>query len=54
MLINKNKNFSPINFNVQASHLVKMKEKEQMDKYLNLLRELKKLENVGDWDTNCS
>ena len=35
-----------MNFAVPANHLVKLKESEKIDKYLDLARELKKLWNV--------
>ena len=43
-----------VDFAVPANHRIKLKECEKMDKYLELLRELKKtMEHEGDNDNNC-
>ena len=41
-----------MDFAVLAGHKVKLKEREKMDKYLDLARELKKLEHESDIYTN--
>ena len=41
-----------VNFAVQADHRIKRKECEKKDKYLDFVRELKKLWNMKDY-TNC-
>ena len=43
-----------MDFAVPADHSVKMKENEEMDKYLDLARELKVMEYESQRDTNCS
>ena len=47
-----------VDFTVSADHRVKMKENKKRDKYLDLVRELKKkkkrMEHEGDSDTNCN
>ena len=41
-------------FAIPADHRVRLKESKKTDEYLDLARELKKLLNEGDCDTNCS
>ena len=43
-----------VDFAVPADHRIKLKECEKRDKYLDLARELKKLEHTGDNYTNCN
>ena len=44
-----------MDFAISADRMVKMKESEKRDKYLDLARELKKrMEQEGDGDTNCN
>ena len=43
-----------MDFAVPVGHRVKIKESEKRDKYRDLARELKKLEQDGDSDTNCN
>ena len=53
-LNNKRRLSHLVYFAIQPCHKVKMKESEQIDKYLNLASELKKaVEHEGDWDTKC-
>ena len=42
-----------VDFAVLADHRIKLKECEKKDKYLDLARELKKLEQEGYNNTNC-
>ena len=42
-----------VDFVVSADPWIKLKELEKKDKYLDLVRELKKLEHAGDNYTNC-
>ena len=43
-----------MDFAVQADHRIKLKEYEKKDKYLDLVRELKKtMEHEGDNYTSC-
>ena len=50
-----------MDFPIATDHRVKIKEREKIDKYLDLARELKKkkkkkkkkVQHVGDCDTNC-
>ena len=52
VLINKKKRTCHlVDISVPADHWVKMKESEDINKYLDLTRELKKLDHEGD--TNC-
>ena len=41
-----------MDFAVLADHIVKLKERKKKDKYLDLARELKKLEHESDVYTN--
>ena len=51
---NKKENLQIVDFAIPADHLLKLKECEKRDKYLDLTRELKRtIENVGDNHTNC-
>ena len=44
-----------VNFAIPANHRVKIKENEKRDKYLDFVRELKKvIEHENDGDTNCN
>ena len=44
-----------VDFAIPADHMVKLKESEMRDKYLDLARELKKtMEHESDSDTNCN
>ena len=43
-----------VDFAVTADHRVKLKESEKKDKYPDFARELKKLWNMSDSDTNCN
>ena len=56
LIVNKRKITCKImDFNVLADHRVKLKESEKKDKYLDLIRELKKTtEHESDDDTNCN
>ena len=51
IIINKKREF--VNFAVPADHRMKMKEREKKDKYLDLVRELKKVIENGDNYTHC-
>ena len=54
IIINKEKRFCKIvDFAIPADHRIKLKEYEKKDKYLDLTRELKKLEHEGDNYANC-
>ena len=54
IIINKKKRtFKIVDFAVPADHSVRLKESEKNDKYLDLVRELKKLEHEKDNYTNC-
>ena len=59
MWINKKKKrkktYRLVDFAVPANHRLKIKEDEQIDKYLDLARELKNpVEQASDGDTNCN
>ena len=56
MIISKNmKKRKVVKFVVPVNHIVKLKENEKKDKYLDLARELKKtVEHKNDGDTNCN
>ena len=55
IIINKKKrNCKIVDFAVPADHRIKLKECEKKDKYLDLARELKKMEHAGDNYTNCN
>ena len=44
-----------MNFAVPADYMVKLKESEKRDKFIDLARELKlTMEHEGDGDTNCN
>ena len=55
IIINKKKRiYKIVDFEVPADHRINLKECEQMDKYLDLARELKKaVEHESDDCTNC-
>ena len=50
----KKRTYSIVDFAALADHRVKLKECKKRDKYLNLARELKKLEHESDDYTNCN
>ena len=43
-----------VDFAVPADHTVKLRERKNRDKFLDLARELKILEHEGNSDTNCN
>ena len=48
-----------MNFAIPAKHWIKLKESKKWDRYIDLVRELKKkkqktMEHEGDLDTNCN
>ena len=50
-----NSNNNKVDFAVPVDHRIKLKECEKKDKYLDLVRELKKtVEHAGDNFTNCN
>ena len=49
----KKRTYKIVDFAVLVVHRVKLKENEKKDKYLDLARELKKLEHESDNYTNC-
>ena len=52
---NKKRTYQIVDFGILAAHRLKLKESEKRDKYLDLVRELKKtMEHEGDNDTNCN
>ena len=48
----KPENLSNVEFAAPADHRVKLKEREQKHKYVDLARELKNVEHESDSDTN--
>ena len=55
LITKKKKTCQLVDFAVSADYSVKIKESENIDKYLDLARELKKvLEREHDGDTSCS